>query len=240
MERRTEETLTRGVLWFYMAHTLGVPVAALWVICAGDVPLYRSLAQFVGFFPAVLFLALTAMWTELPGRLSKAALLAMVLPVQVGLGTVLMGRDAGFYVLEAFFVDIVAMGLAFVLMAARQSRDERAPLINGLLLVVAAAVAFGGPVLDAYRGWEWWWWVALGAAVVSEAWVYMVVFGTKALPFHPVGDPPKGVLDRLLPDRFRPLSLGTKDEVAVPVVLVGLAVWAILPFVAGGSPRWAL
>ena len=231
-----ERTLTRGLLGLYLMHTLAVPVIALGVICAGDVHLHRNLAQLLGVFPAVLFLAVTAMWTELPGRLGKAALLALIVPVEVGIGTWWMGRDPGFYFVEAFFVDIAAMGVAFVAMAGTQLRGQPRPIASGLLLLVLALAAFGGPVWDAYADASWRWRGALVGMIGVDAWAYMYVLGSKAVPFKALGSRRKGLLDRVAPDRFVPVSLGASDVVVVPVVIGGLAVWAILPFVFGGPP----
>jgi len=227
------------VLALYLVHALAVPVIALWIICAGETHLYRNLAQFAGLFPGLLFLALTAMWTELPGRLSKALLLALIVPVEVGLGVWLMGRDLGFYFVEAFFVDVLAMGVAFVAMVVLQLKDKGAPLVNGCILCGLAVVAFGGPIWDVYRHEPWQWWVALAGMIATDAWAYMYVFGSKGLPFEPVAghtEARTGLLDRLLPDRFAPVSWGASDAVATPVVIGGLVVWAIVPFIAGGVP----
>ena len=65
---------TRILLHVYRVHALLVPFFLLWFVCE-YYPESRALTQFIGLIPAVLFLALTAMWTELPGRFSKALLL---------------------------------------------------------------------------------------------------------------------------------------------------------------------
>ena len=83
MQLRTKN-LTRVLLHVYLLHTLLVPIVALWMICT-YYPKYQALAQVIGLIPAVLFLALNAMWTELPGRFSKALLLTLIAPVEVGL-----------------------------------------------------------------------------------------------------------------------------------------------------------
>ncbi len=222
--------LTLILLNVYLLHTLAVPVIALWLICT-DFPEFGTAAQLLGFFPAVLFLVLNAMMTELPGRFSKALLLVTLVPVDVGIGIWLMGSEPGFFFIELFFVDIIAMGVAFLLMTAIQLKDKRGPLICGGLMFGMSLLAFGGPVAQVYGQEDRLWSLFLLCMIAVEAWVYMHILGNKTLPFRPLestSEKPR-LLDRLLPDRFAPVSWGISDVVATPVVIGGLLVWFFLP-----------
>lgn len=230
MLQRTKN-LTRVLLHVYLLHTLLVPIVALWMICT-HYPEYRTLAQLLGLIPAVLFLALNAMWTELPGRFSKALVLTLIAPVEVGISIWLMGADPNFYYIEVFFVEIIAMGLAFIGMSVLQLKDKTRPIIAGVLMVVVSLVSFGGPVFDVYRDEGLFWQSSLVVMLLLEAWCFMYVFANKALPFQPLGQPKKpGILDQILPDQFPPMSWGARDAVATPVVIGGLLIWFFLPMV---------
>jgi hypothetical protein len=220
---------TFGLLHISIVHALLVPFIALWMICV-EFPEYRTAAQLFGLFPAVFFLALSAMWTELPGHFGKALILALLAPVDVGLFIWLLETDPSFYFIEIFFVDIVAMGLAFIAMSALQLKDKRGPMIAGFVLVLACLGAFGGPVWEVYREESSFWPLVLLVMTLLEAWAYMYIFANKALPFRPLGGSKRvGILDRLLPDRFEPVSWGASDAVATPVVLGGLLIWFFMP-----------
>ncbi len=230
MLQRTKD-LTRVLLHIYLIHTLIVPIVALWMICT-HYPKYRSLAQVLGLIPAVLFLVLSAMWTELPGRFSKALILTLVAPVEIGISLWLMETDPNFYFIEVFFVDIIALGLAFIGMSVLQLKDKTRPVIAGVLMVVLSLVSFGGPIFEVYRDENLFWKSSLVGILLFETWCFMYVFANKALAFRPLAQPKKpGILDQILPDHFPSMSWGARDAVATPVVIGGLLIWFFLPMV---------
>ena len=146
---------TRILLHVYLVHTLLVPFFFLWFVCA-YYPESRFVTQFIGLMPAVLFLALTAMWTELPGRFSKALLVTLLTPLEVGISVWLLDTDLYFYWVEVFFIDVVAMGCAFLGMSFLQRKEIR-PIFAGLLFVGASLFAFGSPVFSVYKNEAWTW-----------------------------------------------------------------------------------
>ena len=220
---------TRILLHVYLVHTLLLPVFFLWFVCIHH-PEDRFLTHIFGLIPAVLFLALTALWTELPGRFSKALLLTLLTPLEVGISVWILEADLYFYWVEVFFVDVVAMGIAFLGMSFLQRKEKVRPIFAGLLFVGASLFAFGSPIFTVYQHETWVWRFVLIGMIILEAWAYMYILGAKALPFRPLpGEKREGVLDRLLPDEFAPVRWGVHDRVAVPVVLVGMIVWLFLP-----------
>lgn len=225
------KSATRALLHVYLMHTLLVPFLFLWFVCTQH-PESRFVTQFIGLIPAVLFLALTALWTELPGRFSKALLVTLLTPFEVGVSMWFLETDLYFYWVEVFFVDVVSMGVAFIGMSFLQLQEKARPVLAGVIFVGTSLLAFGSPIVEAYRNEALVWQVFLVAMILTEAWAYMYIFANKAVPFRPLqSEKRSGLLDRWLPDEFEPVGWGTNDVVATSVVVGGLLAWLVLPFV---------
>lgn len=225
-----EERVVRVLYFLFLGHQLIVPIAAYWFIThdfeTGD----RLRAIFVGFFPALVLLGMTPVIVSMPGNLVRAATVTLLVPLELLAQVLLFDGGISAYFVEAFAVELLAASLAIIVMALHDRAALRI-ILTCLGISSMGLVMVYSPLAALYEGAHWAYWVMVAISILSGAWAFQQVLAEDG-PFKALSmrtGPVSRWAEKTFLERFPRVRIKNLDTTASGAVIVGLALWILIP-----------
>lgn len=226
-----------SVLYLLIAYQMCLPLAGL---CATLSVAPATLGPWIvglGFFPTILLIGITPKAVETPGHPLRAALLVLLVPLEILADCLWFGGTFTFFLVVGVFIEVVGAGLAIVLRVMVERPLDPLALFWSVLATSCAAVAYGGAVLTVYEGAALGHWIYLGVVLVTSvlSWGAFVHNSRDSL----LGRRRSGqaeaplirALDRVWSDQRRPKRLSNPEPWVVGGVIGGMLAWVVIAVV---------